>query len=153
VPDPNRSAPAEQATRRPRRTPAFVDLEQRLADAYATVRDLEATIADGRRQRDQDVATMLRLTARAETAERLLALAVAALNRLRHEDGDLPAEAADALAAIVHDVLGLDPDQRPPQARYGGPPPADAFTRELGRHYHVPEHAEHPDDDETPIEP
>jgi hypothetical protein len=110
--------PAEQATKRPRR---------------ATLADLEAL----RHQHDNDVAALLRATARAEHAERLLALAVNALSQWREDDGDMAAPAANALAAIVADVLGLDPDHRGPRIR-----------REV-----APWPYGHPDDDEPPIEP
>lgn len=136
--------PAEQATRRPRRTPAVVELEQRLEHERDAGRLVATQLEAARRQHDADVGTILRAVARAEHAERLLTLAVNALGQWRHDDGDLDGIAADALAVIVAEVLGIDPDHRPPRAR------RDLGLRPGGE---IPRHADHPDDDEPPVEP
>jgi hypothetical protein len=139
--------PAEQATRRPRRTPAVVALEARIADLEADLRGHALTATAAARQHDADVGTILRAVARAEHAERLLARAVAALGQWTDDLGGLDPRAADVLLETVAEVLGIDPDQRPPRARRGGPPPATAWRLDAG------DHAEHPDDDEPPTEP
>ena len=133
--------PAEQATRRPRRTPHVVNLEARIEILEADLRGHVVTATAARRQHDQDVGTILRATARADHAEALLARAVNALGQWRDDDGRLDPRAADVLVATVADVLAIDPDQRPPRARqdlYAGP-------------WNAP--ADHPDDDELPLEP
>lgn len=110
-------APAEQASRRPRRTPHTLNLEGQIASLEQRLAEAETALGELRRRHDDDVATNLRAVARAEHAERLLARAVAALAQWRDEVGGLNPHAADVLVETVADVLGIDPDHRPPRAR------------------------------------
>lgn len=84
-----------------------------------TLETIERDLTIARRQHDADVAAILRLTGRAEHAERLLASAVTALGEWRDDAGALHPIAAAVLVDIVADVLGIDPDQRAPRARIG----------------------------------
>ena len=114
-------APAEQATRRPRRTPAYATIEAERDALRDHLADARRELAAAHSARADAVAQTLRAVARAEHAERLLALAVAALGRMAPRRRRPTAPAADALAADRR----RRPRHRPRPPRAARPAPAD----------------------------